>query len=139
MKVILRFQLLVLLFSSNPLNAQSQSVADKNLTWFSNQNIEMHSGMTMETEAKITTKGRQTIELTVQGQVMSFKVQTVTGTWENENLDGSLIYGVTYNTSDIGKIAIGRAGGNAKITIDFTEAKADGMHQEFTISTVQTN
>lgn len=141
MKIKKRIYLLQFLFVlySNLLMAQSQSVADKNLTWFSRQNIEMHSGMTMETEAKIATKGRQTIELTVQGQVMSFKIQTVTGTWENENLDGKLIYAVLYNTVDTGKITIERTSGNPKITIDFTETNADGMHQEFTITSIETN
>ena len=93
----------------------------------------------MNTEVRIIIKAATSIALSEQGQLMNFSVQSISGNWQNENEDGSLTYSILYNNVDAGSLTIQRSNGTAKITIDFTEANADGMHQEYFISRVEAN
>jgi hypothetical protein len=131
--------MLTLILVGNLSITKGQTVSSKNLTWFSEQNIEKHSGLNMNAEVKIVVNESTSVDIIEQGQLINFKVQGVSGNWQNENKDGMLTYSILYNNTEPGTMTIQRTNGTAKITIDFTAAKADGMYQEYFISRVEPN
>ena len=133
-------QILALIIFSNCAFAQSISVADKSLVWHSEISTEFHSDLVFYSACSITTNARNFVLLNIQGQKTRFAIQSVSGTWMNENEDGSLIYTVEYVGYRSGKIMVERINGLAKVTFDFRAANpTNGMHQEFVVTSVDTN
>jgi hypothetical protein len=130
--------LFCIMCSNDEVSAQSQTVADKNLVWNSVSSIEKSSGQGGNEVFKIITNGGKSIDLIHGDQVLNFTIQSITGVWEDENIDGILIYSVIYQGDKAGKIIAKRNNSKASIEIDFSQIEG-GMHYEFFISTITKN
>ncbi len=119
--------------------AQETNVAQKNLIWHSGQCVEKHSGTTINSPSRIEVQAGVSVDMVIQDQVIAFSIETITGSWQNEEQDGSLEYAIKYDNTMPGKMLIKRTGGQTVITIDLTMSNPDGIHFEFFIDHVTNN
>ncbi len=92
-----------------PAVSQSTGVTSKTLTWNSDGGTDVRSGQAFTDDWKIVTQTMQTIKLTRgTDQTLEFDIDSVAGTWADENQEGQLTYTVKYQDSLVGNIKIQR-------------------------------
>jgi hypothetical protein len=119
------------------VRGQGMSVADKDLTWYSEKGTEKHSDKTILENFRIEAKGGTGIAIK-RGteQTINFSIITIEGNWSDLKTDGQLIYGLRYQKDVYGKITIKREGKDITIEVDFRQGNPYGMYHEF-ISSVK--
>lgn len=120
-------------------NAQSQTVAQKNLIWYSEQCLEKHSGINVNSSIRIEVQAGTSVDLVIQEQTISFRIELISGSWLTEEQDGSLEYTIKYDNTMPGKMIISRSGGRTVISVDMTESSPDGINYDFFIDRVTNN
>jgi hypothetical protein len=131
--------LLAFLICSTISQAQNVTVAQKNLTWYSEQCIEKHSGVMLNSGSRIEVHAGASVDLVIQEQITSFSIESITGSWASEDQDGSLEYTIKYNSTLPGKMVITRSGGRTEISVNMTEANPEGIHFVFFVDRVTDN
>ena len=114
---------------------QNIPIIQRNVTWQSNQSIELHSMSAISSTCQVVTKTDQTVEL-VWGDTRVFSVTSVDGDWADPAQEGSLIYHVIFQEVS-GDITIKKEGAETTVVIDFTSEFPDGMKLKLIINSVQ--
>ena len=114
---------------------QNIPIIQRNVTWQSNQSIELHSMSAISSTCQVVTKTDQTVEL-VWGDTRVFGVTSIDGDWADPAQEGSLIYHVTFQEVS-GDITIKKEGAETTVVIDFTSEFPDGMKLKLIINSVQ--
>lgn len=133
MKLIYRmgwFMVLMSIFQHS--YSQDSTITKRDITWFSDQNMELHSSTQINASCAITTHNSNSIDLN-WGGLTTFSILSIDGNWTDPGVDGTLTYHIQYQDKK-GNIVIQRLGGVITLTIDLTVEFPDGMHVQFSIN-----
>ena len=130
--------LLLIIFYSYTSYAQNISIAEKTLTWYSDQGVDKHSNQQVFAAMKIITNASTSIDL-IRGsdQPLNFTIDSIEGTWVDQLTDGKLTYSVHYQSDIFGKVVIQRQGDSVHVLFDFVQGNPNALHHDFLISNVE--
>ena len=130
------YSTIVMLVFTVGTNVFAQGIINRDITWYTNQSVELHSSVTMDKSGRIITHGKTTIDYVVSDtQTLTFSITKIEGTWADPNVAGTLTYRVKYQGKP-GKIIIERAA-TLTAVIDFTEVAPEAMKQKILITSFQ--
>ena len=132
MKAIYIAGMIILLAMPLQESFGQSTIVQRDITWYSDQNVELHSSTTINATCAIITHNNSTIDLNWDG-VTTFTIQSIDGSWTDPTQDGTLTYHVQYQAKN-GSVAIQRLQGAITVIIDLTLDFPDGMKEQFMIN-----
>ena len=112
--------------------SQDSTITKRDITWFSDQNMELHSSTQINASCTITTHSSSSIDLN-WGGLTTFSILSIDGNWSDPSVDGTLTYHMQYQGKK-GNVVIQRLQGVITLIIDLTLQFPDGMKVNFKIN-----